>query len=316
MKLKIHQCGQGWEVRNESGEVLFANPLQSLCATYVLERTAGKPLDCPAEDTWNCKYCRLVEKCKLHSAEYDVRTLPLSTGYVALVEEGDSEFTRVIGLHPAHGAPYGKPTGEEDATIKKFLDEMLERYKVNDPLMYRAWTGRRPGEPERTPGPLDAGVEEYFKTIHAIQPTDQFFAEMLEEMYRVNAMFETTHPTDSYAELLRPARIDLQLPVVITDPQAQKSREEILADITAAIETIHAETSATPPLSLRQQIAAQLAINAQRYGTITATTDWDTPEGAIRLRFMKYCSCQIAVRMHNGELTHLWLDGDLFYDAH
>lgn len=283
------------------------------CAEFVLQKTGGKPDDCPAADVWNCKYCRLVDKCKLHSHGEPKAYSELRLDNVGLVEHPIDEGTRIhqsmiaqevmlqtsaphrkLMAHPALAAPYDHQLD--------FYAELVRKYRAAHPSIKAAWDGAEKHGGQTVEWPIvleDRVVEEQRAT------TEKFFAEMLAH-YKVNDPFMYRAWTGRNPSEHNPEPHEL--------PRTFGCHHMglVCPNCLGSVRDYHLKNGAAFP----QELAEAVRDAAQRYGVIKATTDWDTDHGAIRLRFATYLFKLTTWRMLNGELTHLWIDGVLCYDAH
>lgn len=81
------------------------------------------PVDCPADDQWNCKYCAQAKSCELHSQHQHNHT-PAPNSYTA----------RKIGASPLLAAPYGVPaTKKAKKLVEDFRAAHPDPYTAFDP---------------------------------------------------------------------------------------------------------------------------------------------------------------------------------------
>lgn len=82
----------------------------------------GEPVavnDCPATDSWNCKYCNQTKTCTLHSATPD-----------------NTLAERRVGKHPALAAPYNVGGYEGERNVPTPASTLIERYRAEYPDVY------------------------------------------------------------------------------------------------------------------------------------------------------------------------------------
>lgn len=237
------------------------------CAEFVLKQTAGEPEDCPAPDAWNCKYCRLTEQCKLHSAKAPKPFSELRTGHLS------------VGFNPP--LPH-----------------------VGFGCVFTAIDEGKPGSDHTAE--LQYSTENSKLQVHHIA---------IVEKGDPGAVILDGFPFGSLERdpcARRPAFIPKPIECTIL-PQTDEQRAT-WGNMTAEFaERLRDQYRKKYP---HTELLLSVVIDAMRCGHITATTDWDTAEGAVRLRFVEYAGRQIAVRMHNGDITNVWINGESRYDAH